>query len=253
MGQLFRRVLVTNDDGIDSVGINVLAEAIENLADEIWIIAPQQDQSGMAQSISINEPLRGRKLNERKWAIAGTPSDCVVLGLSHFMKENKPTLILSGINAGANVGDDVNLSGTLGAAFAGLMMGIPSIAVSLDFSSRKKIRWRTARTVVPELLVKLAQDKWSEDHCLSINLPDLPSEKILGMSWTVPAYKTIPSFRVEKREDLREKDYFWLYPRKNKISAPADSDIAALEGGRISISALKLDRSVFVKASDERR
>ncbi len=243
MSLLLRRVLLTNDDGIDSAGLAVLTEVAEKIADEVWVIAPQQDQSGMAQSISINAPLRGQRRGERKWAIGGTPSDCVVLGLSHFLKKHPPTLIFSGINGGANTGDDINLSGTLGAAFAGLMMGVPSIAVSLDCHSRKKIKWDTARDLLPKLLCRLASDGWDKAHCLSINIPDVAPEKVGKIRWTRPAYKTIPSFRIERREDLREKDYFWLYPHKDKKLAPADSDIAALARGDISISALTLDRA----------
>ncbi len=247
MSPLFSRILLTNDDGFDSTGISVLAQIAATVAKDVWIVAPHQDQSGMAQSISINAPLRGRRRGDQRWAIDGTPADCVVLALSHFMKNTPPSLILSGINPGANTGDDVNISGTLGAAFAGLMMGIPSIAVSLDYASRKTIKWDTARTIVPGLLSALAQKGWDNSHCLSINIPDLPAEEISKMSWTHPAQKTIPGFHVEKREDLREKDYFWLYPRKDDAFVDSDSDISALQRGEISVSALTLDRSTAIK------
>jgi len=243
MRKLLRRVLLTNDDGIESAGLAVLTEIVETIAAEVWVIAPQQDQSGMAQSISINAPLRGQKRGERRWSLGGTPSDCVVLALSHFMKKNPPTLILSGINGGANTGDDINLSGTLGAAFSGLMLGVPSVAVSLDCRSRNRIKWDTARAVLPDLLCQLAKKGWDKEHCLSINIPDLAPDKVGTLCWTRPAYRTIPSFRIEKREDLREKDYFWLYPHKDKTLAPKDSDVAALARGDISISALTLGRA----------
>jgi 5'-nucleotidase len=237
------RILVTNDDGFDAPGIAVLAEVARGIGSEIWVIAPQQDQSGMGQSITINGPLRGQPRGERQWAVSGTPSDCVILGLSHLMKDKPPSLILSGVNAGSNVGDDVNISGTLGAAFTGLMLGVPSIAISIDCVSRKAVRWDTARILLPELLANFVREGWDRSHCLSVNLPDLASEKISGLSWTHPARRTIPAFQVEKREDLREKDYFWLYPRQDEAFADSESDLAALERGQISVTALTLDRS----------
>lgn len=244
MTQLLQRILITNDDGFDAPGIAILAEAARAIASEVWIIAPQLDQSGMGQSITINGPLRSLPRGMNQWAISGTPSDCVVLGLSHLMKEFPASLILSGVNAGSNIGDDVSISGTLGAAFTGLMLGVPSIALSIDCESRKKVRWDTARSLLPDLLLNFVKEGWEKNTCLSVNLPDLPPEEIRGLCWTHPAQKTISSFQIEKREDLREKDYFWLYPTSDDTSADEESDVAALQRGQISVSALTLDRSV---------
>lgn len=243
------RLLLTNDDGIDAPGLALLAEIAREFSDEIWVIAPEHDQSGTGQSISLNNPIRCLTRGERRWEVSGTPADCVVLGVSNLMAEARPSILLSGVNSGANTGDDTNLSGTVGAALTGLMLGIPSIAISMECASRKNIRWDTARALLPNILHHFLAKGWRKETCLSINIPDLPAEDVKGFSWSRPAPKTIPSFQIEMREDLREKDYFWLYPSHGDATAKNDSDITILARGEISVSALTLDRSVEIKES----
>jgi len=240
------RILLTNDDGFDAPGLAALIDVARTIADEIWVVAPQLDQSGMGQSITINGPLRCIARGDKKWAISGTPADCVIMALSHLMKETPPDLILSGINAGSNTGDDVNLSGTLGAAFTGLMLGVPSMGISLACASRKHLRWDMARAVLPEILGSFLREGWDKNHCLSVNLPDLPEEQIKGIFWSRPAHKTIPSFEVAEREDLRERNYYWIIPNDDNSHADHGSDLAALERGQVAVTALTLDRSVNV-------
>ena len=240
------RVLLTNDDGFDAPGLRTLIDIAREIADEVWIVAPQQDQSGSSQAVTFNAPLRCTPRGEKQWAVSGTPSDCVVLALTQLMKNNPPDLILSGINRGSNTGDFVNTSGTAGAAFMGLIYGVPSIALSLDCTSRKQVRWETARAVLPDILANFLHEGWDSGHCLSINIPDLPTEEIKGICWTHLAHKTTPCFTVEQREDLRENEYFWICPQKNENTADSSSDVAALARGYVSITALTLDRSLTV-------
>ena len=240
------RVLLTNDDGFDAPGLGALIDIARDIADEVWVVAPQQDQSGVGQSITLNSPLRCVSRGEKQWAVAGTPSDCIALAMSHLMKDTPPDLILSGVNRGRNIGDDVNVSGTAGAAFTGLMLGVPSIALSIACVSRKKVRWETARAVLPDILANFLHEGWDKGHCISINIPDVSPEDIKGITWTHLARKTTTAFRIEQREDLREKDYFWLYPEKSEGVADSSSDVAALARGHVSITALALDRSLTV-------
>lgn len=244
---LLPRVLLTNDDGIDAPGLEVLADVARQIAREVWIVAPHTDQSGVAQSMTMNAPVRCVPRGENIWAVSGTPADCVILGLSHLMRDAPPALMLSGVNAGANTGNDDCLSGTLGAAFTSLMLGVPAIGISLDCESRKNLRWDAARAVLPDIITKLVADGWDSDHCLSVNIPDLPTDCIKPMRRTQPARRTLTSFYIEKREDLREKDYFWLYPQSNEDGAAPDTDLAALAQGHVSVSALTLDRAAAVK------
>lgn len=242
------RILLTNDDGFDAPGITALTEVARPFAEEIWIVAPEHDQSGMGQSMTLNVPLRCTQRGERQWAVAGTPADCVIMALAHLMQDNKPSLLLSGVNNGANIGDDINLSGTLGAAFTGLMLGVPSIGISLDAASRKRARWDTARAVLPRILTHFLAEGWREETCLSVNIPDLRAQDIKGFSWAQPAHKTITQFRIDKREDLREKDYFWLYPGDGSAAPGKHSDVAVLARGEIAVTALALHRGVNVDA-----
>jgi 5'-nucleotidase len=238
------RILLTNDDGFDAPGIAALYDAAQSIADEIWIVAPQLDQSGVGQSLTLNNPLRCIPRGDKRFAISGTPADCVIMALSHLMRDAPPSLVLSGVNAGANTGDDVNLSGTLGAAFTGVMLGVPSIGISLDCVSRKHLRWDTARTILPKIITTFVSEGWDRDHCLSINIPDLPPERITGLSHTQRGRRTIASFQVEKREDLREKEYYWIYPCDSEEATHPNQDIAALARGEVSVTALSLDRNI---------
>jgi 5'-nucleotidase len=241
MSKLIPRLLLTNDDGFDAPGLAALINVATQLSDDVWVVAPQLDQSGVGQNVTLNNPIRCVERGMHRYAISGTPADCVVMALSHLMRDARPDLILSGINAGANIGDDVNVSGTLGAAFTGLMLGVRSMGISLDCLSRKKLRWDMARAVLPKLITDLVGEGWEDQYCLSVNLPDLPSEQIKGVTKTRPAMHTVPSFHVEKREDLREKEYFWLYPGHADDTHP-DTDCAALSRGEISVSGLTLAR-----------
>lgn len=237
-----RRALLTNDDGFDAPGLAVLAEVASAIADEIWIVAPHQDQSGTGQCISLNSPLRCQPKGERQWSVDGTPADCAILGISHFMKDNPPSILLSGVNGGNNTGDCVNLSGTLGAAFSGLMMGIPSIAISIDRPSRDTEKWDTARAVLPDALTQLIHEGWRDDCCLSINIPDAPAEQISGICRAVPRKKTVTSFITEERTDLRDKKYFWIFPKYTTGLKNENDDVSALHRKQIAVSELALER-----------
>jgi len=238
------RLLLTNDDGFDAPGLAVLIEVAREFADDIWVIAPEHDESGTGQSISFHHPLRCLSRGEQQWAVSGTPADCVGIALGHFMVDKKPSLILSGINAGSNVGDEVNLSGTLGAAFTGLMLGIPSIAFSQDFTTRAKVRWDTAKTVTQKMLTYFLTHGWRKETCLSVNIPDLPAKEITGFSWAQPCQKNIVGIHVDKREDQRNKDYFWLSTIDKAPVAKKQSDYSILQRGEVAVTVFGQDRSL---------
>jgi 5'-nucleotidase len=239
------RILITNDDGIDAPGLTLLHDIAAGMADEVWVVAPETDQSGMGQSLTITKPLRLHQRNERTFVVSGTPADCVTMALGHFLKDHRPNLLLSGVNSGVNLGDEINLSGTVGAALTGLMLGVPSIAISQQYHTRTSINWEPARTHVPVLLQHFLSHGWRRDTCLSINIPDLPSDMIRDFAWTRAGHKNINSIKVEQRTDYREQNYFWLALKQNPdVVEDEECDSAALRRGQISVVSLSLDRSL---------
>src|SRR5215510_5823550 len=155
------RVLLTNDDGIDAPGLAVLEAVAATLAREVWVVAPEHDQSGTSHSISLHSPLRFSDRGERRFGVVGTPGDCVVMAVRHLMLEAPPTLVLAGINRGANLGVETVFSGTVGAAMAGLLLGVPSIALSQTFTDREAVKWDTARSLAPGVIRKLVAIGWN--------------------------------------------------------------------------------------------
>lgn len=237
------RVLLTNDDGIDAPGLAVLAAIAAELAEEVWVIAPEHEQSGSSMTLGLHHALRVFPHGSRRYAVNGSPTDCIALA-SHLLRDTKPQLLLSGINAGHNLGDAANLSGTVGAALAGLMAKLPSIAISQCCDrGRDYIRWDTARQHVPSLLQALLNQGWRKETCLSINIPDLPPESITEAVWVRQAPRTISGFTVEQRTDLRSHDYYWVNINRSADAPAKDTDLAAIRNGKIAISCLGLDRS----------
>jgi 5'-nucleotidase len=238
------RILITNDDGIEAEGLQVLTDVAAELADEVWVIAPTHDQSGTALSIGLHHASRVYPRGKNRFAVSGSPADCVALS-SFLMKDARPQLLLSGINVGENIGDDTNISGTLGAALTGLMLRIPSIGISQCYTGdRKTIQWDAARKHLPNLLQSLLQQGWRKETCLSINIPALPADDIEEAVWTRQAARTINGFTVAMRTDLRGGDYYWLnLTHPQSLQVTDDSDVAALRRGQISISCIGLDRS----------
>ncbi|MEJ2118723.1 MAG: 5'/3'-nucleotidase SurE, partial [Alphaproteobacteria bacterium] len=165
------RILLTNDDGIDAPGLDVLQQIAASLSDDVWVVAPETEQSGKAHSVTLHEPMRLRSLSERVFAVKGTPTDCVIMGVRHIMGDKKPDLVLSGINRGANIADDVTYSGTIAGAIEGTLLEIPSIALSLfiDYEKHGYARWETPLQHGAALLRKLLAAGWPTDTLLNVN------------------------------------------------------------------------------------
>src|SRR5437763_6207336 len=148
------RILITNDDGIHSEGLDICTEIGGALSDDVWVIAPEFDQSGVSHSLSLNDPLRLRAIEDRRFAVKGTPTDCVIMGARHLMKDHTPDLVLSGVNRGRNAGEDVIYSGTVAGAVEGTILGIPSFALSQDYRWRngRQPHWATAVHFAPGII-----------------------------------------------------------------------------------------------------
>src|ERR1700722_8873912 len=169
-------VLLTNDDGIDAPGLAVLEEIAAKLAREVWVVAPEHDQSGVSHAVSLHHPLRVVQYDPLRFGINGTPGDCAVMGICHLMP-TRPDLVLSGVNRGGNLGMETVFSGTVGGAMTAMLVGVQAIALSQVWTDRENIRWDTARRLAPGVIEQLLALGWSADTCLNVNFPDRAADE----------------------------------------------------------------------------
>jgi 5'-nucleotidase len=237
------RILLTNDDGINAPGLEVLERIASVLADEVWVVAPEHDQSGVSHAVSLHHPIRATERGPRRWAVTGTPGDCVVMGLSHLMKGTPPQLLLSGVNRGANLGIETVFSGTVGGAMTGMMLGIPSIALSQAWTDYANIPWETAATLGPGVVRRLMDIGWGANTCLSVNFPDLSAEEAGPLTLARQGAGSVQGMDVEKRTDPRGFSYYWVSFHRGERDQGPESDIEALNAGRVVVTPLRYDRT----------
>jgi 5'-nucleotidase len=236
------RILLTNDDGIHAEGLAVLERIARTISDDVWVVAPETDQSGYAHSLSISEPLRLRKIGEKHFAIRGTPTDCVIMGVRNLLPE-APDLILSGVNSGSNVADDVTYSGTVAGAMEGTLLGIRSIAMSQAYNivdGARDVPWQTVEALGPALLEKLVAIDLPKGTFLNVNFPNCAPEAVEGTSVTSQG-KLVHSLWVDERADGRGLPYFWLRFGREPPELMAGTDVHAVRANRVSVTPLKLD------------
>lgn len=244
MRKPLKRVLLTNDDGWRGEGLILLEQIAATLAEEVWVVAPELDQSGMSMAVSLHEPLRVQTYGERRFSVSGTPSDCVLLAVEYLLPE-PPELVLSGINRGSNFSDSVAYSGTVGAALSANLLGLPALALSQAFRPGEPVPWQTAERYSAGLIQELLRESLPTDTAISINFPARAPEDVSGVSLCRPARGSLTGVRVEARRDTRDLPYYWIGFRRDpqRVQAP-DSDVAALRAGRIAISPLRLERDI---------
>ncbi|EEY04470.1 5'/3'-nucleotidase SurE [Brucella neotomae] len=236
------RILLTNDDGIHAEGLAVLERIARKLSDDVWVVAPETDQSGLAHSLTLSEPLRLRQIDARHFALRGTPTDCVIMGVRHVLP-GAPDLVLSGVNSGANMADDVTYSGTVAGAMEGTLLGVRAIALSQEYEyagDRRIVPWETAEAHAPELIGRLMEAGWPEGVLLNLNFPNCAPEEVKGVRVTAQG-KLSHDARLDERRDGRGFPYFWLHFGRGKAPVADDSDIAAIRSGCISVTPLHLD------------
>lgn len=237
------RILVTNDDGIHAPGLKALEKIARKLSPDVWVVAPEEEQSGSAHSLSLANPLRVRKLSARKYAVRGTPSDCVLMAIRHIMMDTPPDLVLSGVNRGQNIADDVTYSGTIAAAMEGTQLGVPSIALSqaFGFSGHANVKWATAEHFAPEIIEKLVAAGWPDEVLINVNFPDVVPASVTGIEVTRQGKRDQSLVRVEERIDARNNPYYWLGFERILSNPPQGTDLRAIYEGRISITPLHMD------------
>lgn len=237
------RILLTNDDGIHAPGLETLERIAAKLSDDVWVVAPETEQSGASHSLTLHNPLRLRQLSEQRYAVLGTPTDCVAMGVLEVLKDGPPDLVLSGVNRGANIADDVTYSGTVAGAMEGTVLGIPSIALSQSYASGPDsvTPWETAERHGPGLIQRLVDHGWPRDVLINVNFPNVAPDAVRGTLATVMGRRDQSAIYIDARVDARQVPYYWL-GFKRRLGRPGEgTDLKAIDGHCISVTPLHLD------------
>ncbi|MDA3921689.1 MAG: 5'/3'-nucleotidase SurE [Salinisphaera sp.] len=235
-----KRVLVTNDDGIDAPGLKIAETIAAAMADEVWTVAPLADQSGVGQGISMHHPLRLSHHGDRRFAVDGTPADCVMYAMAAFLAETPPDLVLSGVNWGANLSDSVMYSGTVGAVLAADHLGLPAIALSQAFHDRLALDFAVTEAHALAVIADLWDQRDDHSCCWNINFPMMTSTDIRGVRLTRQVGGAISAPRLIEGIDGRGLTYHWLsFERNTAAVRAADADVGALRDGFISAMPLR--------------
>jgi len=239
------RILCTNDDGINAPGIGIVEEIANQLSDDVWVVAPEMDQSGVSHSLSLNDPLRLREIAPRHFAVRGTPTDCIIMGARHILRDRMPDLVLSGVNRGRNVAEDVVYSGTIAGAMEGTILGIPSFALSQEFGvdTRHNLPWDTALKYGPDIVRKIVDSGVPPDTVININFPNCGPDEVKGVIVARQGKRNQGFLRIEGRKDGRGNDYYWIgFERAAAIEPPgAGTDLAVLASKCVAVTPLRLD------------
>lgn len=236
------RILITNDDGIHAPGLKILEKIARAISDDVWIVAPETEQSGASHSLTLADPLRLRKVSETHYAVKGTPSDCVLMAVKKVMPE-PPDLILSGVNRGQNIADDVTYSGTIAAAMEGTALGIPSIALSqaYGFGDSREVKWETAERHGPSVVGRLIGQDWGFGILLNVNFPDTLPDDVAGVEVTDQGSRDQGLMKIDERMDARGSLYYWLGFERRRSNPPRGTDLRAVYDGYISVTPLHMN------------
>jgi 5'-nucleotidase len=237
------RILVTNDDGIHAPGLVVLEKIARSLSKDVWVVAPEIEQSGASHSLSIRTPLRARKLSPKRFAVGGTPTDCVLMAVGAIVP-GRIDLVLSGVNRGGNVAEDIMHSGTAAAAMEGALCDIPSIALSqlINYDDPDaKVYWQTAAKHAPDLIRRLLAGPWEKDTMINVNFPHCPPDKVKGVKVVEQGRRTVKK-QLTRAVDPGSRPYYWLHwGDEGADLARPDSDIHWMYKDYVTVTPIHLN------------
>ncbi len=235
------RILVCNDDGINAPGIKVLERIARALSDDVWVVAPETQQSAASHSLTLHRPLRIRRLSRRRQAVDGTPTDCVFLAFNKLLADRPPDLVLSGVNEGANVGEDVTYSGTIAAAMEATLLGAPAVALSQSFQDGGRPKWKTAEQWGERVVRVLLERPWPEGVLMNVNFPDIPAGQVRGVRASRQGLHQVGD-SLEERIDPHGASYFWVgLTLPVRHSGARGTDLRAIEDGYVAVTPLHMD------------
>jgi 5'-nucleotidase len=237
------RIVLTNDDGIEAPGLDVLETIAREISDDVWIVAPETDQSGASHSLTLAEPLRMRELSEKRYAVKGTPTDCVIMAVRSLLLDNPPDLILSGVNRGQNLADDVTYSGTVAGAIEGTLLGIRSIALSLVTGPMEQgvPVWDTPIRHGSRVVRKVLEVDWPRGVLININFPHCEPDDVKGITVTRQGERDTGLLDIDDRMDTRGRAYYWIGIQPQQSKPPKGTDLWAVATNHISVTPLCLD------------
>jgi 5'-nucleotidase len=238
------RILLTNDDGVNAAGLKVLERIAALFSDDVWIVAPTEEQSGAGHSLTLTRPVRLRKLGERRFCVTGTPTDAVMMGLAHILKDTRPDLVLSGVNRGANLGEDVTYSGTCSAAMEGALAGIPSIALSQAYAKEgmgDTVPFAAAEAWAERVLAPLLAAPMEPRTLVNVNFPALAPDSVRGIRVCRQGFRDYGRLKIVQRTDPRGYDYFWFGLGPAVQTPGHETDLETIADGYVSVTPLHLD------------
>lgn len=234
------RVLLCNDDGVRAPGLLLLERIVRDLAAEVWVIAPEREQSATGHALTIHSPLRLHEHGPRLIGVDGTPTDAVLIALRHVMVDNPPDLVISGINRGGNIGGDVTYSGTVGAAIEAALCGVPAIALSQNTTPGEDAKWQTAEAFTADVLHKVAGADWPADVVVNVNFPDVLPGEVRGVRAAPLGFRK-PGGEIVEGRDPANKPYLWISTRRETRGPQPGTDVHATGEGWITVTPLALD------------
>ena len=237
------RILITNDDGIHAPGLALMERIAKSFSDDVFVVAPENDQSGVAHSLTINDPLRLRKISERHFAVKGTPTDCVIMGVRKLLEGATFDLVLCGVNNGQNVADDVTYSGTVAGAMEAASLGLPAIALSQAYGpiGREESFWECAETHATRLISQILAVGIPQYVIINVNFPACPPEAVQGVAVSAQGRRDAQAAVIEERADGRGIPYYWISFARGSSTPGHGTDLEALARNKISVTPLKLD------------
>jgi len=234
------RILVTNDDGINAPGLKVMETIARELTDQVWVVAPEVNHSGAGHSLTIRRPLRTRRVSERHYAVDGTPTDCVLLALQNILQSEQIDLVLSGVNHGHNLAEDVTYSGTVAAAMEATLLQVPAIAFSQACHERHPVKWKTAEHWGPQIVRPLLAMEWPKDVLINVNFPDCVVPSVKGVQVTRQGKQKAGDELIE-RIDPRGEPYVWIGLSRDQVDHADGTDVAAVRDQWVSVTPIQLD------------
>lgn len=234
------RILLSNDDGINAPGLAVLEKIAHTLSDDVWVVAPAHEQSGAGHSLTLHHPLRPTQLGDKRYMIDGTPTDCVLVAAQHIMEDHPPDLMLSGVNMGANLGEDVHYSGTIAAALEATLQDIPAIAFSQILGEGRQASWEAVEHYAPDLIRLVCKSSWHRNTLININIPALGSDEVKGVRLATQGKHKLGDDLI-LREDPRGRPYMWIGAPRTSGTPDEGTDLLLTAQGYISVTPLCVD------------